>query len=805
MVQHPIRQKERAAHMDWINYELRSQNQLNIIHLNYIGIDFGTSTSVVSRVVLTNNQAQIEPVYLDQPEEYGGVARHYLVNSVLAWRNKKLLWGQDAYRLKPVLTEGVNLFSSFKMKLGLSIGPTYPNTMLSLVRGQDVVIETAEDATYWFFDQLINALKQEIGINDLSEYRFAFSVPASFEANQRRALLESLAKNNIKEEQCCLIDEPNAAFLSFLHQCFTENEYQKLLSKLKSQSCNLLVYDFGAGTCDISILKIAIEKNKISSRNLAISKFTALGGDDIDCAIARLLAKQMMDDHEALSSRDVDEFLIPKLQATAERLKISVNNWLSKHNISCLKDCYRQDNVKFEDLPLSIKVKEQELTSHGRVYLYLHDFVEIMEGFLGEYDESYTVKHIMSPVYDAMRKAALVAEDLDAVLFIGGSSKSSLVQSCVKQELTQYGEQIEFIIPKDLQSHVSLGAAIHSLSYFGFGLDLIQPIISETIYIITQNDSLTPVIPASSLVPSEQPFLLELVVKNNQQDLIELPLCVGNKNKLLGILSIKNDDEFFHKGDRVQVKAQINHEKLLLVETVVNNQIASTKILNPLANQELTTNEIKLLKVKQEFNQAILDNKGRPPVHIVSKYAKALQEAGEFEKAADMYVALERIESGSDYATQICYLYDRAGQRKESNHWGKVAYKRNPCDITAYNVACGTFDQNEKIKYLRESLRHNPGYISALIMLGRILYRQGDCEGRQLLERAQDQLQNQWIQNERDLENLVEVSDLLGDRAAKEQAEQQLKNYQQDQQDNDLPYSQDNLLGGLNLPSIKGG
>ena len=106
---------------------------------------------------------------------------------------------------------------------------------------------------------------------------------------------------------------------------------------------------------------------------------------------------------------------------------------------------------------------------------------------------------------------------------------------------------------------------------------------------------------------------------------------------------------------------------------------------------------------------------------------------------------------------------------------------------------------------MRESLTRNPGYISALIMLGRILYRQGDCEGRQLLERAQDQLQNQWIQNERDLENLVEVSDLLGDRAAKEQAEQQLKNYQQDQQDNDLPYSQDNLLGGLNLPSIKGG
>ena len=225
--------------MDWLNYELQHQNKVDIIRSTYIGIDFGTSTSVASQVVFINNQAHIEPIYCNQPEEYGGVARHYLVNSVLAWRNKKLLWGQDAYRLKPMMTEGVNAFSSFKMKLGLSIGPTYPNTMLSHARGLDMVIETAEDASYQFFKHLIDALKQEIGKEDLSEYRFVFSVPASFEANQRRALLESLAKNGIEESQCCLIDEPNAAFLSFLQQCVLHNTHQDLLEKLKSRKVPL--------------------------------------------------------------------------------------------------------------------------------------------------------------------------------------------------------------------------------------------------------------------------------------------------------------------------------------------------------------------------------------------------------------------------------------------------------------------------------------------------------------------------------------------------------------------------------------
>lgn len=790
--------------MDWLNKEIELQNKLDIIQSTYIGIDFGTSTSVVSCVTFSNNQAAAEPIFLNQPEEYGGTLRHYLVNSVLAWRNKKLLWGQDAYRLKPILTDGVNVFSSFKMKLGLSIGPTYPNTMLSSARGQEVIIETAEDASYQFFNQLIGALKQEVGKNALSQYRFAFSVPASFEANQRRALLESLFKNGIEASQCCLIDEPNAAFLSFLQQCFLNNEHSALLEKLKSQSINLLVYDFGAGTCDISILQVGIQKNKISSRNLAISKFTALGGDDIDRAIARLLAHQLLaDTKENLSTRDIDEFLIPKLQAAAERLKISINAWLSQQNICSLSDCYEQNNIKFEDLPMSVKIKDKELATNERSYLYLYDFAEIVEEFLGDYDESYSVKHIMSPVYDAMRKVGLVAEDLAAVLFIGGSSKSPLVQSCVKRELTKYGEEIDFIVPKDLQSHVSLGAAIHSVSYFGLGLDLISPITSEAIYIITQNDSMALAIPASSLVPSDKPFVLDLMVKNDEQNLIDLPLCVGNKNKLLGVLSIESYDSPFKKGDKVQVRAQINHEKLLLVEATINEQIANTKILNPLANQELTASETKLLKVRQNFNQAILDNKGRPPVYIVEEYAEALEDAGEFEKSADMYVALERLKE-SDHATQICYLYSRAGKNKESNHWAKVAHKRKPCDVTAYNVACGAYDQKETIKYLRESLKHNPNYTSALMMLGQILHRQGDMEGGKLLETAKQNLQTKWIQSERDLRDLIEVSELLGDCATKTQAEQKLNAYQSDEQVDNLPYSQDNLLDGVNVPIVQG-
>lgn len=159
------------------------------------------------------------------------------------------------------------------------------------------------------------------------------------------------------------------------------------------------------------------------------------------------------------------------------------------------------------------------------------------------------------------------------------------------RELTQNDDNIEFIIPKDLQAHVSQGAAVHCFNYFGLGIDCVEPIMSESVYIITQHESMSMVIPASSSVPSRMPFRTELIVMNNNQSIIELPICVGNKNKLLGILSIHADDDWelgsektFKCGDTVIVKAQINHEKLLLVEATVNEKVATTQILNPLAN-----------------------------------------------------------------------------------------------------------------------------------------------------------------------------------------------------------------------------
>lgn len=190
----------------------------------YVGIDFGTSTTVVS-IIKKDKDGNLcsEALQIAQPDGRGGCSEQEIVNSVLAWVQPKnadgqLLFGKTAYELKSTLKPNKNVFSSFKMDLGLDIGPTYPDTVLSKKDGQPYTIETAKDATYCFFEQLKKAIEDAVKKENLpNKIEYAISVPASFLTNQRADLLDAIHKAGISISESCLIDEPNAAFLSFFY------------------------------------------------------------------------------------------------------------------------------------------------------------------------------------------------------------------------------------------------------------------------------------------------------------------------------------------------------------------------------------------------------------------------------------------------------------------------------------------------------------------------------------------------------------------------------------------------------------
>ena len=169
------------------------------INTTYIGIDFGTSTTVVSLSYLDINNSTIctKPIELNQKLYDGAIYRSYKIPTMIAWYNNKLLVGEGANQCKLKLKQGKNLWHSFKMDLGEDIGFKYPQSELN---NEKIKLLNPKDVTTLFFKYLKIQIEKYVKTNKLSSIiEYAVSIPASFESNQRKDLIDSLrTKTQIK-------------------------------------------------------------------------------------------------------------------------------------------------------------------------------------------------------------------------------------------------------------------------------------------------------------------------------------------------------------------------------------------------------------------------------------------------------------------------------------------------------------------------------------------------------------------------------------------------------------------------------
>ena len=121
----------------------------------YVGIDFGTSTSVVSIASYdsTNHKLKTEAIRIPQFLVDGSLWRGETLPSVIAFYNGKILVGKGAYDLKYKLTRGKDVWYEFKMGLGENLGPQYYDTIMS-DNQSPFQITNPKEATVVFFNYL---------------------------------------------------------------------------------------------------------------------------------------------------------------------------------------------------------------------------------------------------------------------------------------------------------------------------------------------------------------------------------------------------------------------------------------------------------------------------------------------------------------------------------------------------------------------------------------------------------------------------------------------------------------------------
>lgn len=711
--------------------EICQSNTLDISQNTYIGIDFGTSTTVVSLAYMDWQEKQVktQTIRLNQKLSDGAIYKSDKIPSMIAWHDQQLLVGEGANQIRLKKTKDKNLWYAFKMDLGKKNEYLYSASEL-VEEGRRIV--NGKDATTLFFKYLYQQINKFLIENNYpQQVHYAISIPASFEPNQRQDMLDALKANHFKFQEQAFIDEPNAAFLSYI----SDPELQKNIHLSDEFNSNILVFDYGAGTCDISIMEIGIDNHQFQSSNLAISKFDYIGGKEIDRLIAsdvllpQLLKENNLDEF-SFSTNEIKKYIIPKLERYAELLKIDTCKTLSLAWDNIDLDLYEHEFSI--STPIEFRTRKGTYTI-SKPSMSFDQFQSIMEVFIDRSgDEAYRNNRnerfvsIFNPVNTALEKAELDSSDIDYVLFIGGSSKNPIIQQAVKE----YFPDSEYLIPRDLQAHVSAGAAVNSLLYNGFNEQVISPINNEPIFLIVNKStdstllefysdeddfwgdefedsdtSIVPIIPAGATIPSHTVTVSNLRISTNNQGQIELPICLTEKSNIIQTLVIPSDG--ITSEDLITLQVSIDANRTIHATVKVKDISKTVTIENALYTP--TTAKERVEKAEAELSKQTTRNKGQTQEDQLYKLYLIYKEEGELLKAAevaeDLYKHHNRLSLNN-----IGLLYSDAGEREKAIHYYKQHLEKNQSATVWFNLACEYQykDSDEYVRCLENSLNIDP-------------------------------------------------------------------------------------------------
>lgn len=312
-----------------------------------IGIDLGTTNSL--GCVYRNGKAELIP------NAYGS----YLTPSVVSMtEDGKLIVGQPAK--DRLITHPERTVSSFKkdMGTGRSWKPGeksfLPEELSSLV-----IRSIVEDAQNYLGEEIEEAV---------------ISVPAYFHDEQRVAVKRAGALAGIHVER--IVNEPSAAALA---SYFTANEEQ-----------NMLVFDFGGGTLDVSLVDCFDTMVEIVS----VAGNNRLGGDDFD----RLIAEHFLREHG-----------VARQQLRAQEYAV-----LLKQAERCKK----------------LLSEQEEVVMHAMVGDQVYESTYTMDRLFEE--SKALLKEIRQVIGRALKDGKMTIHDVDLVVMAGGSSKMPLIQRYIR-------------------------------------------------------------------------------------------------------------------------------------------------------------------------------------------------------------------------------------------------------------------------------------------------------------------------------------------------------------------------------------
>ncbi len=464
--------------------------------IRLLGIDLGTTNSATSEIVFDPGQPDkivLRTLNLDQ-ETLQGTYTHMLVPSVVAIHDKKVFVGEGAKRLRadPRLEKDRNIFYECKNDIGNK--RTYhraPEGYRSAAEIGGKVLKFLRDAALVEDSRPIE--------------RSVVTVPASYQAAQRFDTVQAAKLAEMELGPGALLDEPVAAFLDYL---FTKGQE---LSDQLAKPQNLIVFDFGGGTCDVAVFRLEkTADGPLQVAALGVSRYHRLGGGDIDAAVVHDVLVPQLREQNGLTQSDLNfmdkkKIIEPALLSIAEQLKIGLCDDIRRLQAFGTYDSADKSSV-IKSVPgtyfIALRERQLELKSPklnaAQLEQLLKPFLDTDLLFARETEYRMTCS-IFAPLRDAIDRTGLTTQQVDLCLTVGGSS---LIPS-VMEAIDQFFPNARVLAYQDRESVktcVSRGAALHALALALYGQGLVQQVCHDGIALRTES-GIRSLIPQGAKLP----------------------------------------------------------------------------------------------------------------------------------------------------------------------------------------------------------------------------------------------------------------------------------------------------------------